>query len=482
MKHTIALLLLTVLFTFELSAKVYDMVVAQDGTGDYISLTTALERMGATKRVIFIKNGVYEEKLEIIGTYKNVSLIGESREGVIIKFNDYAGKSSTSSTTAQSFTFKIEGAGFYAENITFQNTATQAQAVAIYTKADTIVFKNCSFLGYQDTHFADNGRQYFLNCTIKGDVDFIFGNAAAIFDRCTIISSKRKGGYVTAPAEAIYKSGSVLHGFLFRECEIVPEEGLGDNTCYLGRPWGDYASSVYLNCRIGSHIKPEGWSVWTTDQSSADANNHESSIFAEFNSKDVTGNTLDISGRVDWSSQLSSDDTSAYAIQTFFHGWTPYHKTTAPSPPSNVFGANNTIYWSAVDDARGYVILRNDSVVAFAEETSFAIGTDYSINDFGIRTVGKYGALSAIVDLPTSSVNTLLNRKPGIYLKYDRLIVPENQYTRIIGISGKQVMKSVNSTSIDVGSLPDGIYIVELVTRADEHMVEKIFINSSYRH
>ena len=477
MKYLISLFLVSLLFTFETSAKVYDLVVAKDGTGNYTTLGTALERMGATRRVIFIKNGVYYEKSEIIGTYKNVSLIGESRDGVIIKFDDYSGKPPLNPSTAETFTFKIEGDGFYAENITFQNTASQAQAVAIYTKADTIAFKNCAFLGYQDTHYADNGRQYFLDCTIKGDVDFIFGNAAAIFDHCTIISSNRKGGYVTAPSEALYNSGSVLHGFLFRECEIVPEDGLADNSCYLGRPWGDYASTVYLNCRIGSHIKSSGWSVWTTDPSNDDFNNHESAVFAEYNSKDASGNSLDISNRVSWSRQLNSEDTSGYSVETFFSGWTPYHKTTAPASPENISFNGTTFQWTAVENARGYAILRNDSVVDFTDLTSYQ-DINYSSNSsYAIKTVGKYGALSETINLPTGIPGRIVqNNNLAIYLQNDLLAVPENRSVRIYDICGKQVLISKEKKSIDISSLPDGIYIIQLHDMAGKSLVKKFFV------
>jgi pectinesterase len=480
MKHLTSLILILFIANTLLSAKTYDIIVAKDGTGDCTTIGTAIDRLSATRRVIFVKNGVYNEKTVVPSTFKNVCLIGESVDGVIIKYNDYSGKSSSSSSTAESYTFKVEGDGFYAENITFQNTATAAQAVAIYTKADTVAFKNCKFLGYQDTHYADDGRQYFLNCTIKGDVDFIFGNAAAIFENCTIISSNRKGGYVTAPSTAIYTSGSIRHGFLFRNCEIIPEEGLADNSCYLGRPWGDNASSVFFNCKIGSHIKATGWSVWTTDETNDDHDNHETATFAEFNSMDMSGNLLTISGRADWSQQLTSTDTADYSIPSFFDGWTPY-KSTPPASPDDVTLKDNILQWSAVENTRGYIIFRNDSAVIFTSNTKYTIDNNTSSNSYAIKAVGSFGALSEIAHVATSINNKgAMNNNIKLSLQNNLLTVPENQYVRIFNVSGSEALMSRNKKIINVSSLSEGVYILELYDNSGQYLVKKFILNRSY--
>lgn len=351
--------------------KVFDKVIAADGTGDYTSVAYAISLYSNSRKVFFIKNGVYKEKILISSQKTNISLIGESRDGVIFTYDDYAGKSASSQSTAESYTFRVEGNGFYAENITFQNTATQAQAVAIYTRADTVTFKNCRFLGYQDTHFADKGRQYFLKCETRGDVDFIFGDGAVFYDQSVIVSRSRKGGYITAPADAKVTSprpggGTNYHGILIKNSEIIAEQGLDDNSCYIGRPWNSYASSVFYRCRLGNHIKPEGWSVWTTDPLKEGYTNHHTAFFAEFESINMDGAPADISQRVSWSKQLFGPDTAMYSLPDYFLGWDPTLKTNALPPPENLRIQNDSLFWSRVEGSRGYVILKNGSVTGFS--------------------------------------------------------------------------------------------------------------------
>ncbi len=461
--------------------KVFDVIVANDGSGNYTYLSSAIERLGVRKRTIFIKNGIYNEKIAIDATKTNVRLIGESMDGVIFTYNDYAGKSTSSSTTADSYTFKIEADGFYAENITFQNTATQAQAVAVYSKADSVTFKNCKFLGYQDTHFADNGRQLFLNCEIKGDVDFIFGSAAAVFENCIIVSTNRKGGYVTAPSEAVITSakpggGSLKHGFLFRNCELKAEEGLADNSVFLGRPWGDNSSSVFLNCEMDSHIKPSGWSVWTTDPLSDDFNNHESSFFAEYNSKSLNGNALDISQRVSWSHQLESSDTTYYALGYYFKGWNPLVKTNTLPAPENVRIISDSLKWDSVNQALGYAVFCNDSILGFTFQTSYSLENSFN-GAYKVKTINPYGAIGE-----ESSLATLIHKshsklfENSIFLTKMELVVPQNDKVFLYDISGKIVLTSIKKNEIDISGLNTGIYIVKVQNGQNEILTKKILI------
>ncbi|PYS39748.1 MAG: pectin esterase, partial [Acidobacteria bacterium] len=161
---------------------------------------------------------------------------------------------------------------FRAENITFENTyGVGSQAVAAYVNTDRVVFRNCRFLGWQDTLFAHGGRQYYQACYIEGHVDFIFGNATAVFENCTIHS--RGPGYVTAHWRL---SDSETNGFVFLHCKLT---GADLGKVYLGRPWRPYGRVVFIECWMGAHIKPEGWDNWR------DPAREKTARFAEYSSK-----------------------------------------------------------------------------------------------------------------------------------------------------------------------------------------------------
>jgi pectin methylesterase-like acyl-CoA thioesterase len=475
-KSFVGLIMILVVQALQAQTKVFDKIIATDGTGDYVSVATAISMYSNSRKVFFVKNGTYNEKILIDATKTNIRLIGESVNGVIITYNDYAGKSGTSSSTAESYTVRVEGNGFYAENITFQNTATQAQAVAIYTKADTIAFKNCRFYGYQDTHYADNGRQYFLNCETRGDVDFIFGNAAAMYDKSTIISRSRQGGYVTAPSTTVLTSvkqggGTDYHGLVIKNSELKAEKGLADNSCYLGRPWGGNGSSVFLNCKIGSHIKPAGWL--------ADAGTDYLTVhFAEFNNTDSLGNSINTAQRVTWSNQLTTSDTSLYNLNNFFLGWNPTLKTTALPVPTNVRILGDSLKWNAISGARGYAILRNDSVIGFSTITGFSITGKLNQN-YRIKSVNQFGALSDASSLAILTNNVTLeekNPKTHIYVSNDVLYVPENEKTEIYNITGMLVKATLLKRTISTSTLNNGVYIVKVtLDKKGSTITQKIY-------
>src|SRR3982750_3696028 len=168
----------------------YVFTVAKDGSGDYKYIQDAIDAMRVYPLlpiVLYIKNGVYNEKIELPETNTDVSFIGESVDKTIITFNDYSGRGKL--ITFTSYTARISGGRFRAENISFINSAGPVgQALALYVDADKAVFKNCRFIGNQDTIFAsgENARQYFVDCYIEGTTDFIFGPSTAVFQNCTI--------------------------------------------------------------------------------------------------------------------------------------------------------------------------------------------------------------------------------------------------------------------------------------------------------
>ena len=219
----------------------------------------------------------------------------------VISFDDYFNKINRGrNSTFYTYTLMVEADDFYAENLTIENTAGPVgQAVALH-EGDRCVFRNCKFLGNQDTLYTagQNSRQYFADCYIEGTTDFIFGAATALFDRCTICS--KADSYITAASTPKGKP----YGYVFRTCKLIAKEGV--NKVYLGRPWRDYAKVVYLNCELGDQILSKGWSNW--DNTSRD----KTAYFAEFGN---TGPGADSEQRIDWSHILTQAEASEYTTE-----------------------------------------------------------------------------------------------------------------------------------------------------------------------
>ncbi|WP_432711951.1 pectinesterase family protein [Pedobacter sp.] len=283
----------------------FKYTVAKDGSGEYTSIQDAINAMRVyplQRIVLYIKNGVYNEKIDLPTSNTDVTFIGESVEKTIITFNDYSGRGKT--TTFTSYTARIGGDDFRAENITFANTAGPVgQAVALHLEADRAVFKNCRFLGYQDTLYlaGENKRQYFVNCYIEGTTDFIFGSSTAVFENCTIHS--KSNSYVTATNT---REG-VKYGFVFINCKLTADATV--TKVFLGRPWREHAKTVFLNCELGKHIVAEGWNNWSNPAA------EKNSFYAEYRN---IGAGSQINKRVPWSKQLTDKEAKAYTLQQIF--------------------------------------------------------------------------------------------------------------------------------------------------------------------
>ena len=289
----------------------YDMTVSQDGTGDYSSIQAAVDATKAfpDKRItIFIKNGIYREKVRIPSWNNMLSLIGEEVEKTIIIWDDYFDKIARGrNSTFFTFTFKVEADDFYAENLTIENSAGEiGQAVALHVEGDRCVFKNCRIKGNQDTVYinGEKSRQFFENCQIEGTTDFIFGSSTGVFSKCEIIS--KKDSYITA---ASTNQGKPF-GFVFMNCKLLAKDGV--QKVYLGRPWRIYAKTVFLNCTMGPQILPEGWHNWNKAEAETTA------LYAEYKN---TGTGANTDKRVGWSHQLSDLEAEKYTIQNILGEW-----------------------------------------------------------------------------------------------------------------------------------------------------------------
>ena len=313
---------LMMLITLSVKAADYNFVVAQDGSGDFTTVQAAINavpdyrKAGPTR--IYIKKGMYKEKIVIAESKQNVQLIGE--DGAVLTYDDYAQKPNIfgeGKGTSGSGSIYIFGPDFFAENITFENTSGPVgQAVACHVAGDRAVFRHCRFLGFQDTlyTFGENTREYYEDCYIEGTIDFIFGKATAVFNRCEL-RSKRTGGFLTAPATP---QGS-NYGYVFYDCKLTADEGVEAGSVWLSRPWRPYGKTVFIRCEMGQHIRPEGWNNW------GKTDNERTAYYAEYQ---CYGKGADTSRRVAWSHQLK--DANAYVMTNILKGadgWNPLLST-----------------------------------------------------------------------------------------------------------------------------------------------------------
>jgi pectinesterase len=302
--------------------------VAQDGSGDYKTIQEAVNSirdLGSQEVKIFIKKGIYREKLIIPSWKTNISLIGEDVSNTVITNADYSGKNYPGGrdaygldkfSTYSSYTVLVQGKGFKAQNLTIENTSGKVgQAVALHVEADQVMLNNCRILGNQDTLYAATAgsRQYYLNCYIEGTTDFIFGKAIVVFQSCTVKSLVNS--YITAAAT----DEDQKFGFVFFDCKLIAAEGV--DKVFLGRPWRPYAKTAFIRTNIGAHILPEGWNAWPGDVMFP--NKEKTAYYAECLN---TGPGADTSKRVGWSKQLTSSEMRLYSLHNIFDkdgSWKP---------------------------------------------------------------------------------------------------------------------------------------------------------------
>lgn len=458
-------------------AQVYDFVVDLDGTGNFSSIQEAVNAVpdNLQKRtLIFVKNGIYYEKVLVSSLKKNISLIGQSVDGVKLTYDDNPGKGIS---PAETYTMHAAGDGFYAENITIQNSSGDVgQAIAIRTTGDSMVFKNCRFIGFQDTYYAHKNRQYNLNCTVEGATDFIYGDATCVFDSCTI-NCVKGGSYISAPADTkliswIYGK-KFLHGLLLKYCNVKADDDVPANSYFLGRPWQPDASSVYIHCMLGEHIKPEGWSTWSGD-------NHLSSVFAEYLNSDSQGNLADVSQRVSWSSQLDSTTVAqrydlGYFLRKNGKRWDPVEITKELYSPMGLTLESSALSWNSVENAIGYVIEKAGIVIGFSATNSFVSAVlDGNVSDYKVKTVNANGNLSTGNSQVVTGVKSFSNKRKLIETCNDGLIrFTENVEFEIYSISGLKVREG-KADNANMQAECDGIYIVYAKNNKGDFETRKI--------
>ncbi|XP_031504650.1 probable pectinesterase/pectinesterase inhibitor 51 [Nymphaea colorata] len=304
-----------------------DVVVCKDGSngclGTIQAAVDSAPSHGSALFVIKIKEGVYDEIVRVPYDKTNVVFLGDGMGKTVITGNLNAQMIGVS--TYNTATVGVNGDGFMASGITFQNTAgpDSHQAVAFRSDSDFSLIENCEFLGHQDTLYVHTLRQFYKSCRIQGTVDFIFGNSASVFHNCTILVAPRqlspeKGATNTVTAHG-RTDPAQASGLVFDNCVIT---GTDDylryydtnpkvQKSYLGRPWKQFSRTVFLNSYLERIIRPEGWAPWDGDFALSTL------YYGEFQN---TGPGANITGRVPWSSQIPSQNVYMYSVEGFIQG------------------------------------------------------------------------------------------------------------------------------------------------------------------
>lgn len=303
------------------------ITVAKDGSGNFTTITEAIESINELPETIFVKKGIYKERVEINQPFLTIE--GEDPNETIITEGYYANmlmEDGSKRGTFRTYTMLVTADYFTLKNITIENSSgfgtEVGQALALYLESDRALISDCRLLGHQDTlftgplpeeaakpggfvgptEFAERkiNRQEYRNCYIEGEVDFIFGSACAYFENCEIHSLNRNmevNGYVTAPST--YKG--MEYGYVFNNCHFTSD--CPDNTVYLGRPWRNYAKTVLLNSTLDSHIRDEAFHDWNKPDA------HDTVFLALYN---CTGKNFSKEKLADFVKILSDEEAAKY--------------------------------------------------------------------------------------------------------------------------------------------------------------------------
>ena len=309
------------------------IVVARDGTGQFRNITEAIEVCRAFMeyhKVIYVKKGIYKEKVIIPQWLTNIEICGEDRDQTIITYDDHANivmdarfwPAETSEQlmalgnraklgTFRSFTVRVDANDITFKNITIENNAARlGQAVALHTQGDQLVFVNCRFLGNQDTVYTGmpHTRILFDHCYIEGTTDFIFGPSTAWFENCDIYC--KINSYITAASTP----QDVAYGYIFNNCRITTAPEV--TKMYLGRPWRDYGYTLFMNCELPRQILPEGWHHWEKER-------EKTARYLEYNNR---GEGASTEKRVSWSRLLTKKEAQQITLENVFrinNTWNP---------------------------------------------------------------------------------------------------------------------------------------------------------------
>lgn len=414
-------------------ARLYDAVVAQDGSGDYVTLQAAIDNAPegrGTPYLIFVKNGRYKEHIDIPALKTFLHIIGQDRDKTVIYDDRLCGGDNAYSVDPGA-TVVVKAADTFFENITLENShghEKQAgpQALALNTQADRIALNNVALLSYQDTWITSSSqknRHYIKNSLIEGAVDFIYNGGDVYLDGDTLEINRTSGGYIVAPRH----TADTKWGYVFMNNIIRPGKDfntgntLNVTDVWLGRPWHDSPKTVFINTQTFVPIPAKGW--YNTMGGLPE-------LWADYNTVDADGNPLDLSQResyyyyIDRSTGnkvekfnvknfLTDEEAAQYTLKNVMGGednWQP-NLMCEPCDKPVVKSDGKKLVWEPVPYAICYVVTKNGVVVGFTTETSF---DGYAEGEtWHVQAVNEYGGLSAKADVNSSATNISESSSPA---------------------------------------------------------------------
>ncbi|CAL4923058.1 unnamed protein product [Urochloa decumbens] len=304
-----------------------NVTVAKDGSGDFANISAALDAMPAKytgRYFIYVKEGVYEEMVNITNCMPNVTMYGDGAKRSIVTGSMSVLDGIRMWRTA---TFAVDGDSFTAMRLGIRNTAgvEKQQALALRVKGDKAIFFNCRIEGNQDTLFAQAYRQFYRSCVISGTVDFIMGDAAAVFQRCVILVRRPRPGQPAVVTAHARRDHQQTTGFVIHRTQIVADDDLAAANAggspvktFLGRPWKDFARTVVMESDIGGFVHGDGYMPWEGKEDLGTA------FFGEFGN---SGDGANVTGRKDTHGfhAMSRDRALQFSVGHFLHGaeWIP---------------------------------------------------------------------------------------------------------------------------------------------------------------
>ncbi|XP_065867142.1 pectinesterase 1-like [Euphorbia lathyris] len=299
-----------------------NVTVAKDDSGDVTTIEEAVAQIpkkGLTRFIIYVKEGTYTENILLDKNRWNVMIYGDGMDKTIISGSKNFVDGTPTFSTA---TFAVAGKGFMARDIQFINTAGAAkhQAVAFRSGSDMSVYYQCSFDAYQDTLYAHSNRQFYRDCSITGTIDFIFGNAAVVFQNCKIMPRQPLSNQFNTITAQGKKDPNQNTGISIQKCTFTPLNASLTAPTYLGRPWKDFSTTVIMQSSIDSFLDPSGWKSWISG-----VDPPSSILYGEYQN---TGPGSATEKRVSWAGykpSLTIDEAAKFAVGSFIQGteWLP---------------------------------------------------------------------------------------------------------------------------------------------------------------
>lgn len=447
------------------SPRLYDVIVAADGSGDFTSLQDAIDAApeGRIKPyLIFVKNGEYTGHIDIPASKPMMHIIGQDRDKTIITHDRLCGGNNAYHVSVGA-TVVVNSADCFFENITLENSyghrqKTGPQALALNTIGDRSIFNNVAMLSYQDTWITtstSNYRTYVRNSFIEGAVDFIYNSGNIYVDNTILYIIRESGGYIVAPSHG----ADVEWGYVFNNCTITAPGVPSKTTVWLGRPWHNYPKIVFLNTRAEVTIPATGW---------YETMGGLPAIWADWNTTDGDGNLLDLSQRRDTyyytdsngnkvygtaKNHLTDEEAAEYTVKNVLSGtdnWEPVIKTEECETPV-VSYSSGLLSWEPVKYAICYLVTKGDEVVGFTTDCQMNVNYD-NANGLNVQAVNEFGGLSA-----KGSVNN------------SGLVAPEIS-------SDYSIVDIYDLRGVKLQAPCQGVNIIRMVNASGDIKVEKVVI------